>query len=228
MTGAGHRRRRACVATVIGLVGTFITVGCSSPVDSHPVAVESASGESTVVTVAPPSPSGPGGVAPAERPLPVGARPTVEIASSAPVGVRIPRIGITSSLQALGLNEDSSIQAPTEWQEAGWFAAGVEPGQPGPAVIAGHVDSVDGPAVFYRVDELVPGDEVLVDRADGSTVRFLVTGSDRFPKDEFPTEVVYGPATGPELRLVTCGGPFDRSSGHYRQNVVVFAVADAT
>ena len=95
----------------------------------------------------------------------------------------------------------------------------------GPAVLAGHVDSTAGPAVFWRLRDLAPGDEVLVDRADGTTARFTVTRVERHPKDAFPTDEVYGPTTGAELRLITCGGEFDRAARSYRDNVVVFAVA---
>jgi hypothetical protein len=91
-------------------------------------------------------------------------------------------------------------------------------------VIAGHVDSYAGPAVFFRLRELTAGAEILVDRADGSTVGFTVSGLDRFPKDRFPTRAVYGPTHRPELRLITCGGVFDRGLRSYRDNVVVTAV----
>ena len=98
------------------------------------------------------------------------------------------------------------------------------PGDRGPAVVAGHVDSVAGPAVFYRLRELRPGDEVVVDLSDGRTVTFRVTGSLQVPKDAFPTEEVYGPTPDAELRLITCGGEFDRSVRSYEDNTVVFAV----
>jgi sortase (surface protein transpeptidase) len=92
-------------------------------------------------------------------------------------------------------------------------------------VVTGHVDSADGPAVFFRLRELVPGDEVLVDRADGTTARFTVTRVERHLKDAFPTQAVYGPTADAQLRLVTCGGDFDRSARSYEDNVVVFARA---
>ena len=92
------------------------------------------------------------------------------------------------------------------------------------AGVAGHVDSVEGPAVFARLRELDGGEEVVVDREDGTTARFTVTGVGWYPKDDFPTEAVYGPTPRAELRLVTCGGDFDRSRGSYLDNVVVTAV----
>lgn len=121
---------------------------------------------------------------------------------------------------------DGRIAAPDEWDEAGWFADGVQPGQRGPAVIAGHVDSKAGPAVFFRLADLGVGDEVLVDRADGSRLRFTVTARAQYPKDEFPVDMVYGPEPEPALRLVTCGGSFDGEVSSYRDNIVVFAVLD--
>ncbi|MBC8093362.1 MAG: class F sortase, partial [Pseudonocardia sp.] len=98
------------------------------------------------------------------------------------------------------------------------------PGDAGPALVAGHVDSRSGPGVFFRLGEVQVGDRVEVARADGSTVAFTVTGRFDTPKAAFPTELVYAPTPGPELRLVTCGGSFDRATGHYRDNIVVEAV----
>jgi sortase (surface protein transpeptidase) len=140
-----------------------------------------------------------------------------------PVRVRIPSIGVDSGLEELVRAPDQSIAVPRDPSSAGWWAGGPRPGQVGPAVILGHVDSRTGPAVFFRLKELTAGDEVLVDRADGTTARFLVTSSDRFQKAEFPSELVYYPTLEPELRLVTCGGPIDPSTGHYRDNVVLVA-----
>jgi sortase (surface protein transpeptidase) len=93
----------------------------------------------------------------------------------------------------------------------------------GPAVIAGHVDSRTGPAVFYRLRDLRPGDQIRVVRADGSHVRFVVEGAGSHPKDGFPTGAVFGPVPGAALRLITCAGDFDRARGSYRDNLVVFA-----
>lgn len=144
--------------------------------------------------------------------------------TAAPVQVRIPSVGVQSTLLQLGVDDAGVLVPPDDYARAGWFRGSPVPGDVGPSVIAGHVDSRDGPAVFFRLDELVAGDEVLVDRADGSTVRFTVTAIDRFPKDEFPTEDVYGPTPRAELRLITCGGEFDRDRRSYRDNVVVSAV----
>jgi Sortase domain len=144
-------------------------------------------------------------------------------AVAVPTRLRIPLIQVDSGLQALGLAPDSTIEVPPDARVAGWWSGGPRPGQPGPAVVVGHVDSRTGPAVFYRLDELKPGDELFVDRADGTSARFVVTAVDRYEKALFPSELVYYPTLEPKLRLVTCGGPFDPATGHYRDNVVVFA-----
>lgn len=143
--------------------------------------------------------------------------------TAAPVRVHLPSIDVTSELQRLGRNADGTIEVPDDWQQAGWYRGGPKPGQGGPAVILGHVDSKTGPAVFYRLRELDPGDEVRIDRADGTTATFVVERSERHAKTRFPTHEVYLPTLRPTLRLVTCGGPFDSAVGHYRDNVVVFA-----
>ena len=142
---------------------------------------------------------------------------------SPPVRVEIPAIGVSSRLVRLGLNADGTMQVPGDYDLAGWFTGGAMPGQDGPAVISGHVDSKTGPAVFYRLRDLRPGDTVRVQRAAGDWLAFEVTGTARYAKAAFPTEAVFGPVTGPVLRLITCGGDFDRASGHYLDNTVVTA-----
>jgi hypothetical protein len=144
-------------------------------------------------------------------------------APSPPVRVSIPAIHVDSALQRLGREPDGTMQPPTKWAVAGWYADGVVPGQVGPAVIAGHVDSTAGPAVFYRLPELVIGDRVTVDAADGSHTTFVVDHIQRFVKAHFPTEQVYGPVPVPELRLVTCTGRFDWAARSYVDNLVVSA-----
>lgn len=140
-----------------------------------------------------------------------------------PARVRIPAIGVNSSLVRLGRAPDQTIEVPAGYQTPGWFAEGPRPGEPGPAVILGHVDSKAGPGVFFELHALKPGAEVLVDRADGSTVGFRVRSTQRVPKTAFPTDLVYAPTLQPALRLVTCGGGFDREKGSYLDNVIVDA-----
>jgi hypothetical protein len=148
---------------------------------------------------------------------------TVPGPASPPVRLTIPAIRVATPLVRLGRERDGSMQVPTDFARAGWFAEGPTPGQVGPAVIAGHVDSKTGPAVFYRLRELRPGDTVQVERADGARLRFVVEQARSFPKATFPTAEVFGPAPWAALRLVTCGGDFDRAAGSYRDNLVVFA-----
>ncbi|MDQ4029174.1 MAG: class F sortase, partial [Actinomycetota bacterium] len=140
-----------------------------------------------------------------------------------PERIRIPVIGVNSRLEELGQNANGTVEVPEDWDVAGWFEGGARPGQRGPAVILGHVDSRSGPAVFYRLRELTPGDKILIDQRDGRTAAFIVDRTERRPKTRFPTTDVYFPTLRPVLRLVTCGGSFDESSGHYRDNVIVFA-----
>jgi hypothetical protein len=143
--------------------------------------------------------------------------------ASVPVRLVIPEIGVATRLVRLGLEPDGGMQVPEDFGDAGWFASGPVPGQVGPAVIAGHVDSKTGPAVFYRLRELRPGQAILVERADGARLRFLVEQARSYPKAGFPTAAVFGPVPSAALRLITCTGDFDRARGSYRDNLVVFA-----
>ena len=145
-------------------------------------------------------------------------------APGGPTRVMIPSIKVDSLLEPLHRDTSGALQAPEAFLRAGWYAEGVVPGDPGPAVIAGHVDSLDGPAVFAKLHELRAGDEVFVLRGTES-VRFQVTATGRYPKNRFPTDEVYGPTPGAELRLITCGGVFDEANRSYRDNIVVYAVA---
>jgi sortase (surface protein transpeptidase) len=168
--------------------------------------------------------------APAPAPTPSARPPTSTTVTTAlargaapPVRIRIPAIGVSAAVVRLGLNRDGTLQVPADFGVTGWFTGGPAPGETGPAVVAGHIDSRRGPAVFYRLHALRPGDRVAVERADGTTVGFAVEGSAQYPKRAFPTEAVFGPSPDPLLRLITCGGTFDRSRRSYRDNVVVTA-----
>jgi hypothetical protein len=145
---------------------------------------------------------------------------------SPPVSVAIPAIGVRSRLLRLGLNPDGTIQVPslaTSANEAAWYKYSVTPGQAGTAVIEGHVDSYQGPAIFFRLGALRPGSQIDVTRADGITAIFRVTGVREYDKDRFPADIIFGPAHYAALRLITCGGAFDTATGHYLSSVVVFA-----
>jgi hypothetical protein len=143
--------------------------------------------------------------------------------SAPPTRLRIASISVDTPLEDLDLDAAGALQAPKDFAHAGWYARGNRPGDIGPAVIAGHVDSKKGPAVFHRLHELRPGGSIEVMRA-GSWVTFRVLATHRYPKNEFPTDEVYAPTPNAQLRLITCGGAFDHSRGSYVDNIVVYAV----
>ncbi|MGP3933242.1 class F sortase [Nonomuraea sp. KM88] len=143
--------------------------------------------------------------------------------SAAPVRLRVPAIKLSTKMIPLRLDAERRLVAPKAFDRVGWNEAGPEPGERGVAVVAGHVDSTTGPAVFYRLRHLRKGDRVHVDRADGSTVTFVVGRVTRYPKSRVPDKEVYHGGAGAELRLITCGGTFDRARRSYRDNVIVFA-----
>ena len=158
---------------------------------------------------------GPAGFVPSAADSGTGERPT---------RLRIPAIYVDTPLEVLNLDVSGALQTPKDYARAGWFAGGAVPGEVGPAVIAGHVDTTTGPAVFYRLNRLRPGDVIEVAR-DGGWVGFRVVEVSRYPKDRFPTTRVYGPTPDPQLRLITCSGAFDNAQGSYVDNTVVYAVA---
>jgi hypothetical protein len=143
-------------------------------------------------------------------------------ARSVPVELGIPAIALKVSLSTLGLNPDGTVQVPTDIQQPGWFRLGPTPGQVGSAVILGHVDSYQGPAVFFQLRTLVAGDQVVVTLADGVSARFKVTSVAMYSKADFPDQQVYASHGYSALQLVTCGGVFDSETGHYLSNIVVY------
>lgn len=156
-------------------------------------------------------------------PLLAAALATAAGEKATPVRIRAPAAGIDAAVTGTGLDAVGGLAVPADPSLAGWYHRGPRPGEPGPAVLAGHVDWAGRPAVFQGLRRLAPGDEVVVDRADGSSVRFAVDRVVQVDKDAFPTREVYGPVAGAELRLITCGGAFDRVTGGYADNVIVFA-----
>ena len=145
---------------------------------------------------------------------------------SLPVSVDIPAIGVHSQLLHLGVSADGSIQVPsltTSADEAAWFKYSATPGEIGASVIEGHVDSYQGPAVFFRLGALRPGDTIDVTLADGVTAIFRVTGVREYAKEEFPAKAIYSATDYAALRLITCGGTFDYATHHYLSSTVVFA-----
>jgi Sortase domain len=196
-------------AVLVALAAALAVAGCALPdATYHP---PPAAGEYIV---------------PAPRP----AGPT--IAPPLPITVVIPTLDVASDVMETGIRPDGTAEVPPVDTPlvAGWLTESPRPGQPGPAVIYGHVDGNGQPGVFHQLHTLQPGDEVLIGRDVAPAARFEVYDVQRYPKTAFPTELVYGDVPGPELRLVTCGGVFDRGSGHYVDNVVAYArvAADQT
>jgi len=182
------------------------------------------SGESRAAVAPSVSPSS--SVAPAPTSTPSAVVPPVveakHLARSVPVRLQIAAIGVDSTLMALGLKDDGTMEVPPRGFPAGWYTGAPTPGELGPAIIAGHVDW-NGPGVFYNLYKLKTGDQVTVTRKDGTRPVFRVTKVEQFPKDRFPTTLVYGNIEHAGLRLITCGGSFNRQTGHYEDNIVAFA-----
>ena len=225
-------RRGRLVTVIAGLLGAVgiaaiaIAVVTRQPPPPTPPAALGSIGEAPRGIATAPDPVAPSIPAtPEQEPILAAVLP-----ESNPVALTIPAIGVRSRLLHVGQSEDGGIAMPPsgpKYDTAAWYRHSPAPGSFGPAVLVGHVDSAaEGPSVFYRLGDLRPGDRVVVTRADGSIATFRVDGIRRFPKDRFPTQLVYGNTDHAALRLVTCGGPFDSSTGHYVDNIVVFASLD--
>jgi len=160
-------------------------------------------------------------------PVPLGSQAPVPQATpqpvAAPTGLIIPSIGVRSGLTRLGLTRSGGLQIPASTSTAGWYTGSSRPGAVGSAVIVGHIDSLSGPGVFFRLRLLHPGSKVYIRRADGSLAVFGVTGVRTYLKSQFPTLSVYGAVPNSQLRLITCGGAFDPATGHYLSNIIVYA-----
>ena len=141
-----------------------------------------------------------------------------------PTAVSIPRLGVRQGLVDLGVAAGGTAEVPTDFADVGWFTPGGRPGARGPTVLMGHVDSTAGPAVFYELRDLAPGDAVELTVADGSTATYTVTGTEQVAKDTFPTAAVFGATADDVLRLITCTGAFDAGARSYTDNLVVTAV----
>ncbi|MET8233883.1 class F sortase [Micromonospora sp. NPDC005298] len=148
---------------------------------------------------------------------------------AAPVRVRIPAIDVRAEIVPVGADAAGVLEVPPLDRPtvAGWYRHGVSPGETGNAVLVGHVDSPAGRAVFFDLGRLRAGQEIEVTRADSRVTTFTVDDVRAYPKDRFPSTLVYGPADASGLRLITCGGPFDSATGNYVDNIVVFATRTA-
>jgi hypothetical protein len=217
-----HRLRRAALPTVSAVLAAIIAGGSYLAIAGI-AATEPDKGR-WGASPPPAAPEAVEGAGNAERPPgdPFGGVTTA--ARGVPTRVRVAAIGLDSPLETLHVGEGDALQPPQRFDRAGWYAEGTAPGDIGPAVIAGHVDSKAGPAVFYRLRELTAGDRIEVSRG-GRVLRFTVIRTAWYPKNAFPTEQVYGPTPDRQLRLITCGGVFDRRLRSYKDNLVVYAVA---
>lgn len=150
--------------------------------------------------------------------------PAPALPTSPPERIRIPSIRVDAPLMGLGLTRSGSLDVPPAGKKnlAGWYEAGTAPGERGTAIVAGHVDNADGPAVFYDLGAVKKGSAIDIARRDGSVARFTVDAVEVYKASDFPDQKVYGAADRPELRVITCGGGYSRSTG-YQGNVVVFA-----
>ena len=214
-----------CAAGALLVVSSAALVHPSSPAASAwsvrvpPLAAE------PVSPAALPAPTPPARMAaPAERSRARTAPARTQDAEAAPPRrLKIRAAGVDTPLVNLRRQRDGTLEVPQDFARAGWYREGIKPGDRGPAVLVGHVDSYDGPAVFHSIKDLQRGDRITVDRVDGSRVVFAVYAKETVAKDDFPTARVYGDTDRPELRLLTCGGPFDTQTKHYLDNVVVYA-----
>ncbi len=236
-TGDRFSDRRSVIAAAITAVTLLVGAGVLFKAITTPGPPPQPDANQTAAPAAPaaaPDTSGPAVTslsAPASSPTSTsaasGAAPDFGplLGASTPVALTIASIGLrTDDIVGLGLDDGGKLEAPADFDRAGWYTGGPTPGELGPSVIGAHVDSKAGPAVFYRLGTVKQGDTASVAREDGSTATFAVDRVERYAKADFPTATVYGDTGGrAELRLITCGGAFDQSTGHYVDNIVVFA-----
>lgn len=241
-------RRMPIVGLVVVLTGAAAACGDRSESNTAaipPTTIAAASAPTTTIppttTNAPTTTIPPTTTPPATTILPDTTTTTIEgpvvrdganVSPDAPVGdplsISIPSIGVESALVPAGYADDGTVAVPPDPNIAGYFTGGPRPGERGPAVIMGHVDSKKtGPGVFWHLRDLAVGSTVTVQTTTGA-LQFVVQAVEQYPKNAFPTERVYGPVPEPALRLITCGGSFDRSIGHYRDNIIAFLVPAAS
>lgn len=206
---------------VAGLLAALATGLVVASAESAPDLPEPPTTTPQVVTVAPPP--APAHTEATEGPAVVAADVS-EVVVPEPVRVVIPAIGVDAPVVPVALTADGALDVP-DFGLAGWYRLGPRPGEPGPAVIAGHVDSRAGPDVFYRLRELPSGALVAIHDAEGAVHQFTVSAVEQHDKDQLPADRIWSDDDTPVLRLITCGGTFDRSVRHYTDNVVVFAEA---
>jgi sortase (surface protein transpeptidase) len=149
--------------------------------------------------------------------------PVLLMTASQPRRIAVPALEINASMVELGLKRDQTIEVPKKGEDVGWYKHSPTPGELGPAILVGHLDWYNGPAVFFNLGRLTKGDLIRIERADGTVAVFEVVGKEIYPQDNFGTEQVYGPIDHAGLRLITCTGNFLKKEGHYTDNLVVYA-----
>lgn len=222
------RRIWIVLAVVLVLVGaTALVIGFTGQQTAPQPAAGTLSATSEPARTTEPSDGIPGGSSQTpEVPTAPEAPPAAD-----PESVSITSLGVRSDLLRLGLEDDGTVQVPPLGanDQAGWYERGPAPGDVGPAVILGHVDSAQyGPGIFFDIGGMQPGDQVEVARADGTVAQFVVDRVEVHPKNDFPTIEVYGNTANAQLRLITCGGDFDASVRSYKDNIIVFATMSGT
>jgi sortase (surface protein transpeptidase) len=211
-----HRRKMTGVIAIAAVGGTLLCTAIGAALlrpDGEPGPEDSNASHSE---------------APKPKPKPDPKRIVVDQQAPIPVDVEVPAVDISARVVPLGLTDGGALEVPEDFSTAGWWSSGPEPGERGAAVITAHIDSKTGPAAFYTLADASPGDEVYVHRKDGSTATFVIHRLRQYPKDDFPTHQVYDKTPEPTLRLITCGGIFDDSIGHYRDNIVAYATRKPT
>lgn len=236
------------LAAVLVLSGALAALtAATTPAPPTPVAAPAPLGDggpdgpagtadgTTAVAAAATSPAPRADAPPASRAVRTSARAAVEVPAPTrpaaagetedeapvPVAVHIPALGVRAPILAMGVDDDRRLEVPSDAADAGWWSGGARPGERGPAVVVGHVDSRSGPGVFVGLPDLQRDDVVLIEREDGSVAHFAVRGREQHRKAAFPTERVYGPTSDARLRLITCGGAFDAEARSYLDNVIV-------
>ncbi|HEY7145830.1 MAG TPA: class F sortase [Streptosporangiaceae bacterium] len=204
-------RRPAAAATLLaGLLATGVAACGFALASGHQGRPAQPAGQPTLLPV----PKGKRAPVPGSSAVAAVARPSTLI---------IPVIGVRSHLIRLGVTKAGTMQVPPSAAVAGWYTGSPRPGAVGAAVIAGHIDSRQGPGIFYHLHQLSLGDRVYVRRADNTVAVFKVTAVHMYLKADFPASAVYGAVPDAQLRLITCGGAFDPATGHYLSNVIAFA-----
>jgi sortase (surface protein transpeptidase) len=199
MHGGTDRRHRLALRLVVSAFTVLLMAGCGQATQTVP-------GAASAATSAPAPDSS-----------------ASDLGASRPVRLLIPSIKVDTALMDLGLRPDGTMEVPPDGKLAGWYTDSPTPGEIGPAVLAAHVDWKGAEGVFFFLSKTKPGDRVVVKREDGSTAAFVVDRVEQYPKDNFPTDAVYGNVDSAQLRLITCGGDFDASAHSYRDNIVVYA-----